>query len=83
MASTPTRSLEDLIRQLPEELRQEVWDFMEFLMSKRRAPQQPHGRLAMAWAGGLREYRDRFTSMELQQKASEWWAQDVRDEISR
>jgi hypothetical protein len=27
----------------------------------------------MDWAGGLREYRDQFTSLQLQKKALEWW----------
>jgi hypothetical protein len=27
----------------------------------------------MDWAGALSEYRDRFTSLELQKEALEWW----------
>lgn len=30
-------------------------------------------KLRMDWAGGLREFRDKYTSLELQKKALEWW----------
>jgi len=35
--------------------------------------EQPRSRLKLDWAGGLREYRDKYTSLELQKKALEWW----------
>jgi len=63
--------LEQIIRGLPPELQQEVLDFVEFLREKRmrRKPKK----LRMTWAGALREFRDEFTSLELQKKAFEWW----------
>ena len=27
----------------------------------------------MNWAGGLKEYKDKFTSVELQKKSLNWW----------
>jgi hypothetical protein len=83
MASGQEKTLEELIRELPTELRQEVEDFVEFLLAKRQTREQGSGKLKMDWAGGLREYRDKFTSIELQQKVLEWWMQGVQDEVSR
>lgn len=64
-------TVENLIRELPPELRQEVEDFIRFLLQKQI--KKPGKRLRMDWAGGLKEYRNRYTSLELQKKALEWW----------
>jgi len=29
--------------------------------------------LKLDWAGGLKEYKDKYTSLELQKKILEWW----------
>ena len=65
------KTLEELIRKLPPELQQEVYDFALFLLETKVHPKQR--KLRMTWAGGLREFRDQFTSLELQKKALEWW----------
>lgn len=70
MATTPEKPLEELIRELPPDLRQQVQDFVEFLLDKRRP--QGHTKLRQDWAGALEKYRDQFTSLELQKKALEW-----------
>ncbi len=31
--------------------------------------------LSLSWAGGLKDYRDQFTSVELQEKSLEWWVE--------
>jgi len=47
-----------------------VQDFIGFLLEKRK---QKYGRkLRQDWAGALRDYRDKYTSLELQKKALEW-----------
>jgi len=62
--------LEGLIRQLPPEFQQEVADFVQFLLEKRkRKTAKP---LRQNWAGALREYRDQYTALDLQKKALEW-----------
>ena len=63
-------SLDEKIARLPKHLQQEVVDFVEFLFHK--ATKQGASKLTLAWAGGLREYRDQYTSLELQHKALEW-----------
>jgi hypothetical protein len=52
-------------------LQTEVRDFARFLNATRARPKQKY--LRQTWAGALREYRDQYTSLELQKKALEWW----------
>jgi hypothetical protein len=63
--------LYDLINELPPEDRQEVEDFVEFLIQKKRSRKQDT--LLMDWAGGLKEFKDKYSALGLQQKALEWW----------
>lgn len=64
-------TLKELVEKLPPDLQQEAKDFLEFLLEKRMRRKQK--KLRLTWAGALREYRDQFTSLELQKKALEWW----------
>jgi len=66
------KTLEEKIRELPPELRQEVEDFVEFLWEKRVRGVHGGKKLRQDWAGALSEYRERYTSLELQKKALEW-----------
>ena len=65
------KNLEQLLLELPPELQQEVRDFAEFLLQTRVRPRRR--KLRLSWAGGLSEFRERFTSLDLQKKAVEWW----------
>jgi hypothetical protein len=78
MGRTRPKSLEELVRELPEDLQQEVRSFIEDLLEQ-RSPAKPV-RLRLEWAGALREYRDRFTSVDLQHKVLEWWVSDIQRE---
>jgi len=65
------KSLEELIKELPPDLRQEVQDFVEFLLERkvnRKKLQKPR----LDWKGALKDLRDQYTSVELQHKAMEW-----------
>lgn len=64
------QALETLIEQLPPELQGEVKDFAEFLLKKQKKKQMK--KLKMNWAGALKDLRDKYTSVELQHKISEW-----------
>jgi len=64
------KNIEELIKELSPELRREVGDFVESLLKKRA--RKNGGRLRQDWAGALRDYRDKYTSLELQKKALEW-----------
>lgn len=64
------KSLEERIKELPADLQQEVVDFVEFLLEARA---RKRGRkLREDLAGALSDYRDQYTSLELQKKAREW-----------
>lgn len=64
------QNIAEKIKELPPELQQEVEDFVNFLMEKKAAK---HGKkLRQDWAGALKEYRNTYTSLELQKKALEW-----------
>jgi hypothetical protein len=67
------KSVEEIMKQLPPDMQQEVLDFAEFLSQRRTKRKQQ--RLRMSWAGALKEYRDRFTSLDLQKRALEWWSE--------
>jgi hypothetical protein len=62
--------IEEIVKELPAELQQEVADFAQFLVQ--RQGRKTGRKLRQDWAGGLREYRDKYTSLELQRKAMEW-----------
>ncbi|MDI6886053.1 MAG: DUF2281 domain-containing protein [archaeon] len=62
--------IEEKIKQLPPELHREVEDYVDFLLQK--AKKKPGKKLKLDWIGGLKEYRDKYTSLELQKKALEW-----------
>ncbi len=58
------------MEQLPPDLQEEVRDFVGFLLEKRA---KKRGRtLRQDWAGALQDYRDQYTSLELEQRALEW-----------
>jgi hypothetical protein len=64
------KSLEELIRGVPPEFQKEIRDFVLFLLEKRAKKEDR--KLRQDWAGSLREFRDQYTSLELQKKALEW-----------
>jgi len=63
-------AIEEKIKKLPPDLRKEVEDFVDFLLEKTKYKKEKNPKLN--WIGGLREYRDKYTSLELQKKALEW-----------
>ena len=64
--------LMERIRKMPPEHQREVEDFIMFLAERGSAERHPCRRLRQDWAGGLREFRHRFTSLELQKLTSQW-----------
>lgn len=65
-----TKPLEELVKGLPPEIRQEVKAFVTSLIRKRE--KKPTGKLKFDWAGALKDLRDQYTSVALQHKISEW-----------
>jgi len=62
--------LDQLLNELPPESQAEVRDFVESLIKKRK--RQPKGHLRQNWAGALEDYREQFTSLELQKRSLDW-----------
>ena len=68
--STQWKPLEQLVMELPPDSQAEVRDFVEFLMEKRK--RKPAGKLRQSWTGTLVDYREEYTSLELQKKVLDW-----------
>lgn len=64
------KSIENQIKKWPPELKREVEEFVDALLKKQK--KRRNGKLKMAWAGALKDLRDKCTSVELQHKISEW-----------
>jgi hypothetical protein len=64
-------SIEELMEKLPPDLQQEVKDFARFLVEKKAKPKRK--KLRLSWAGGLREFRDEYSSLDIQKRSLEWW----------
>jgi mRNA-degrading endonuclease RelE of RelBE toxin-antitoxin system len=62
--------LEEMVKELPPGLQQEVGDFVQFLIERER--RKTGKKLRQDWAGALRGYRSQYSSLELQKKALEW-----------
>lgn len=68
--STQSKPLDELVRELPAESQAEVRDFVEFLM--RKTDKKSAGKLSQSWAGALSDFREEYTSLELQKKSLDW-----------
>ena len=66
------KEIEMKIRELPEDLRREVLDYIEFLLKKYIGKEIRAKGFKFDWEGGLSELREKFASVELQHKALEW-----------
>jgi|WetSurMetagenome_2_1015567.scaffolds.fasta_scaffold1332358_1 hypothetical protein len=63
-------SVVEVVKVLPPEIQDEVRDFIEFLMGK-RAHKSGHV-LRQDWGGAIKDYREQYTALELQEQANAW-----------
>lgn len=68
--SSGQRSLEELVRELPPDLQAKVRQFVELLQETTNG--ETNKRLEQNWAGALSDFREKYTSIDLQQKSLEW-----------
>jgi len=61
----------ELFRKLPDDLKREVVDYMEFLLKKKAMRKRK--KLSLSWKGALKELRDEYTSVRLQHDVLKWW----------
>ncbi len=66
------KEIEHKVRELPEDLKREVLDYIEFLIKKYKGKEIGKRKFKFDWEGGLSDIRDKFTSVELQHNALEW-----------
>ena len=64
------KTLEEIVKYLAPADQDEVREFAERLLAKGRS--EAHGHLKFAWAGALRDLRDRYSSVELQHQIARW-----------
>ena len=64
------KEIEVKMRELPEDLKKEILDYMEFLLRKYKGKETGAKKFKFDWEGALSE--EKFTSVELQHKALEW-----------
>jgi hypothetical protein len=68
--SEQPKSIEELVKELGPDSRDQVRRFVESLLQRQRKVVKR--KLRQDWAGALRDYRTQYTSLELQKKAAEW-----------
>jgi hypothetical protein len=66
-----TEPVEAKFNKLPEHLKKEVIDFIDFLTKKHQVP-EGSGNFSFNWEGGLSGLRNEYSAVELQHKAAEW-----------
>lgn len=68
--ATDVKPLDQLLKELPAGAQDKVRELVEALLAKREI--ESTRRLSQSWAGALQDYRNQFTSIELQQKSLDW-----------
>jgi len=68
--SLDNKNLAEYINNLSPEIKSKVFNYIEELTKGKKKKGK---KLNLRWAGGLKEYKNNFTSMELQKKSLEWW----------
>ena len=64
------QNLSETIDNLPPDIQQKVFDYIDELTKDSKKKRK---KLSLNWAGGLKDYKNQFTSLELQKKSLEWW----------
>ncbi|MCD6101560.1 MAG: DUF2281 domain-containing protein [Candidatus Cloacimonetes bacterium] len=64
-------SIEIKLNSLPDNLKREVLDFINFLISKKK-PKTVSSKFDFTWEGGLSDIKYQYTSVELQHQSMEW-----------
>lgn len=66
------KDIEIKAKELPEYLRKQVLDFMEFISKKHKIRDEEINSFSFEWEDGLSDIKNRFTSVDLQHKSLEW-----------
>jgi hypothetical protein len=63
--------ISELMARLSSQHQQEVLDFARYLAEKECQPKRK--KLCLDWAGGLAEFKEKYTSAQLQKESQNWW----------
>lgn len=63
-------SIAKKIQNLPPDLQDQANDFIDFLINKKNRKMRKTPKLG--WIGGLRQFKNQFSALELQKQALEW-----------
>ncbi len=66
--SVAVQTIKEKVQQLSPQNQAEVIDFVDFLLSKEKTKERR--KMKLDWAGGLKDLREQYTSIELQQQAN-------------
>ena len=67
--------------QLPPDLQEKVIKYIDSLLAQKELQQKKNPKLD--WAGGLKEYRDQYTALELQKEAVDWRERSALDYLDQ
>jgi hypothetical protein len=68
--SKETKTLEELVREVPLEYRNQLRAYVESLLATQRG--EPRRKPRFGWAGALKDLRNHYTSVELQHQIARW-----------
>ena len=66
-------TIEAKLRRLPPERRKEAIAYIDRLLEERETESQPRTRVPYVSRGSLADVREKYSSVELQHRALDWW----------
>jgi len=66
-----THLIERKFNALPNNLKREALDFIDFLMTKKRH-EKISRQFDFTWEGGLSDFKNKYNSVDLQHQSMEW-----------
>ncbi len=66
-----TNLIEHKFNELPNDLKREVLDFIDFLITKKRE-KTVSSQFDFNWEGSLSDFKNKYSSVNLQHKSMEW-----------
>jgi len=66
-----THLIERKFNALPNNLKREALDFIDFLMTKKRH-EKISSQFDFTWEGGLSDFKNKYNSVDLQHQSMEW-----------
>ena len=67
--------------QLPPDLQEKAIKYIDSLLTQKELRRNKKPKLN--WVGGLKEYRDKYTALELQKEVIDWWERSALDYLDQ